>query len=179
MTEDHEAVVASGRREDRGDQSLLVLERTFRAPAVDVWAAVTEPERLERWIGTWTGDPASGSVLVRMTAEGEDAPPEVFTIDECDPPRRLVVTSTPPGSDAEWHVEVDLSESAGVTTLTFRQSMPDADLATSVGPGWEYYLDRLVAVETGRDVASVDFDLYLRRMSGHYTELFADLGHAR
>ena len=175
MTEDQEAIVASGRREDRGDQSLLVLERTFRAPAVDVWAAVTEPQRLERWIGTWTGDPASGSVLVRMTAEGEDARPEVFTIDECDPPRRLVVTSTPPGSDAEWRLEVDLSESAGATTLTFRQSMPDADLATSVGPGWEYYLDRLVAAETGGDVASVDFELYLRRMSEHYTRLFADL----
>ena len=68
MTEDHEPVVATGRREGRGNHSLLVLERTFRAPVVDVWAAITEPERLERWIGTWTGDPASGSVLVRMTA---------------------------------------------------------------------------------------------------------------
>ena len=36
----------------------VVFERTFRAPIDDVWAAVTEPERLERWIGTWTGDPA-------------------------------------------------------------------------------------------------------------------------
>ena len=26
--------------------------RTFPAPIEDVWAAVTEPERLERWIGT-------------------------------------------------------------------------------------------------------------------------------
>ena len=26
---------------------------TFRAPIEDVWAAVTEPERLARWIGTW------------------------------------------------------------------------------------------------------------------------------
>jgi uncharacterized protein YndB with AHSA1/START domain len=179
MTGNEESVVASGRREDRGDQSMLVIERTFRAPAVDVWASVTDADRLERWIGTWTGDPASGSVLFRMTAEAEDAPPEVFTIHECDPPRRLVVASTPPGTDAVWHVEVELTESAGVTTLVFRQSMPDADLATSVGPGWEYYLDRLVAVETGRDVGSLDFDLYLRGMSEHYTALFADLRERR
>ena len=64
MTEDHEAVVASGRREDRGDQSLLVLERTFRAPAVDVWAAVTEPERLERWIGPYLEPIAVGALVL-------------------------------------------------------------------------------------------------------------------
>ncbi len=179
MTENQESLVASGRREDRGDQHMMVIERTFRAPAADVWAAVTEPDRLERWIGTWTGDPASGSVLFRMTAEAEDAAPEVFTIHECDPPRRLVVLSTPPGSDAVWHVEVDLSESAGATTLVFRQPVPDADLATSVGPGWEYYLDRLVAAQTGRDVDSLDFDLYLQGMSAHYTALFADLPEGR
>ena len=33
----------------------VVIERTFHAPATDVWAAVTEPERLVRWIGTWSG----------------------------------------------------------------------------------------------------------------------------
>ncbi|MGS0686750.1 hypothetical protein ACVBEQ_16665 [Nakamurella sp. GG22] len=27
-----------------------------------------------------------------------------------------------------------------------------------LGPGWEYYLDRLVAAETGGDVAGIDFD---------------------
>ena len=49
---------AVGRREERGGIATLVLHRTFRAPVEDVWAAVTDPERLVRWIGTWTGDPA-------------------------------------------------------------------------------------------------------------------------
>ncbi len=62
----------TGRRDRHGDRDYLVLERTFAAPVEDVWAAVTEPERLQRWIGTWTGDPASGQVTFRMTAEGED-----------------------------------------------------------------------------------------------------------
>ena len=39
--------------------------RTFHAPIDDVWAAVTEPERLARWLGTWTGDPATGTCCSR------------------------------------------------------------------------------------------------------------------
>ncbi|MDQ4052855.1 MAG: polyketide cyclase, partial [Actinomycetota bacterium] len=46
---------ATGRREERGGAGYVVYTRTFRAPIDDVWAAVTEPARLERWIGTWTG----------------------------------------------------------------------------------------------------------------------------
>ena len=93
MTSTSSTPRATGRREDRDGTAYLVFERTFRAPVEDVWAAVTAPERLERWIGTWTGDPASGSVAFRMTAEGEGAPEEEMVIRECDPPRRLAVTS--------------------------------------------------------------------------------------
>jgi len=40
---------------------VLSIAREFRAPIEDVWASVTESERLARWIGTYTGDPASGA----------------------------------------------------------------------------------------------------------------------
>lgn len=80
---------ASGYREHRDGLDYVVFERTFRAPIWDVWAAVTEPDRLERWVGTWTGDPASGEVVFRMTAEGEDVAPETYRIEVCEPPRHL------------------------------------------------------------------------------------------
>ena len=63
----------SGRRDER-EAGWVVLPRTFRMPRDEVWKAITEPERLERWIGTWSGDPAEGRVSFRMTAEGEDIP---------------------------------------------------------------------------------------------------------
>ena len=70
MTDDQPTRTPTGRRAERDGAQLVVLERTFRAPIDDVWAAVTEPERLERWIGTWDGDPSTGTVGFRMTAEG-------------------------------------------------------------------------------------------------------------
>ncbi|RYP88296.1 SRPBCC family protein [Nocardioides guangzhouensis] len=166
------AVPPTGRREAREGVGYLVLTRTFRAPIEDVWAAVTEPSRMERWIGTWSGDPAEGQVLFRMTAEGEDAPAEPASIDVCDPPRRLVVR-TQGGDGSQWQLELDLVEADGVTTLTFGQVMSDPEAASQIGPGWDYYLDRLVASETGGDVGSVDFDDYYPSQSAHYVAAFS------
>ena len=75
-----------------GERRVLTITREFRAPIEDVWASVTESERLARWIGTFTGDPASGRVAFLMTAEGATEPEEM-EIRECDPPRVLRVTS--------------------------------------------------------------------------------------
>ena len=163
----------TGRREWRDGTSYLVLERTFRAPIAAVWAAVTEPERLARWIGTWSGDPATGEVVFRMLFEGDSAPDEPMTIDECDPPRRLATRHRiPGGDDFEWRLELDLVERDGVTTLTFAQVMDDPEIADNVGPGWDYYLDRLVAVEDGRDPAEHDFDDYYPAQAGFYRAAF-------
>ena len=42
-----------------------------------------------------------------------------------------------------------------------------------MGAGWEYYLDRLVAAETGGDVDAVDFDRdYYPAMAAHFRGLF-------
>jgi uncharacterized protein YndB with AHSA1/START domain len=171
---------ATGRVEARDTTTYLVLERTFHAPLDTVWAAVTEPERLARWIGTWTGDPAAGEVTFRMLYEGDDMPPESMRIDACDPPRHLAVTSEMPydadtgaGSGETWQMVLDLAEADGVTTLTFTQSLPVPGMAENVGPGWEYYLDRLVVAEDGRDAASVVWDDYYPALSEPYKALVA------
>lgn len=164
---------ATGRRESRGGADYLVLTRDFTAPIAEVWAAVTVPDRLERWIGTWTGNPARGSVQFRMTAEAEDAPEETFVIDTCDAPRLLEVTADRGPDQAAWNIELTLAETGGVTTLTFTQPMTTAEVASSVGPGWEYYLDRLVAAESGADVTSVVWDEYYPAQAEPYRALFS------
>jgi uncharacterized protein YndB with AHSA1/START domain len=161
----------TGRRQTRDGQEVVAYTRRFSAPVEDVWAAVTEPDRLERWIGTWEGDPANGWVGFRMTAESPEATAERMWIDECDPPRRLATHSSTPYGD--WHLALDLEERDGVTTLTFSQRMSDPAVAADVGPGWDYYLDRLVAAETSGDVAAVDFTHYHPADSDYYRSLFS------
>ncbi len=156
----------TGQVDHDGDRRTLRLTRTFRAPIEDVWAAVTEPERLERWIGTFTGDPADGKVAFRMMFE-DGGPAEEMEIRECVPPTRLAVTSQV--GKQRWFLELDLVEEDGVTTLSFSQPELDPVDGESVGPGWEYYLDRLVAAETGGDVAAIDFERdYYPAMADYY-----------
>jgi uncharacterized protein YndB with AHSA1/START domain len=158
--------VATGRK-DHEDPGWVVFTRTFRAPVEDVWTAVTDPDALSRWIGTWTGDPAEGQVSFTMTAEGDDVAPEPCLVEECRPPVLLRLRL---GNDA-WTVRLELSEADGVTTLDFAQRLTDPGLGASVGPGWDYYLDRLVAAAAGDDVAAVDFDTYYPALSEHYRDL--------
>lgn len=173
----------TGRKEEHEGRTLLVIERRFRAPIDDVWAACTDPTRMERWIGTWSGDPADGRVSFRMTAEGDDVPAEDMDVLACEPPRRLAVRSLEPqpfsedgsGEKAVWEMELELAEADGVTSLRFVQVLaPGAtgvDMAASVGPGWDYYLDRLAAAVAGDDVDAVDWEAYAGG-SAHYREHF-------
>lgn len=164
----------TGFREVRDGTPFLVIPRRFATDVEDVWAAVTESPRMAPWVGVWDGDPATGSVDFRMTAEGEDVPAQRFDILACERPHRLEVRSGPTqDGDVPWRLSLDLSEADGMTTLLFAQSVPSAAWAASVGPGWEYYLDRLTAVETGNDLAAIVFDDYLASQQDAYREMFS------
>ena len=161
----------TGRREERDGATHVVYTRTFRAPIDDVWAAATEPDRMQRWIGTWSGDPATGSVEFRMTAEGDDVSAETYLVEVCEAPRLLVVRSAEAMYGTVWRLRVDLEEADGVTTLTFAQQVDSAAVAGDVGPGWEYYLDRLAAAHAGDDVTAIAWSDY-ESQSEHYRSLF-------
>src|SRR5680860_1237948 len=125
----------TGRR-DPHDPEWMVFTRRFAAPIDDVWAAVTEPDRMTRWIGTWTGDPASGRVDFFMTDEGEDVAAEPYDIETCDPPHQLLAASVDADGQT-WRLRLELTEADGTTILAFGQVLTDPDVAASVGPGWE------------------------------------------
>ena len=109
-----------------------------------------------------------------MRYEGDDVPAEDFVIDECVEPHRLAITAVSQYGEGQvtWKLELDLSETDGVTTFTFAQSLPDPAMAENVGPGWDYYLDRMVVAENGGDPASVVFDDYYPALSAHYQAEF-------
>jgi len=132
-----------------GAGARVVFHRQYPDPIEDVWSAITEPERLERWIGTWTGEASVGATVdFRMTTEGDEAGVERVTILACKPPRHLALEWTVPEQQL-WRVEVTLEEAVGGTALTFVHHMADASGFTDIGPGWQYYLDRLEVALVG------------------------------
>ncbi|GAA1056276.1 hypothetical protein GCM10017608_27740 [Agromyces luteolus] len=139
--------------------------RRFRAPIGAVWAAMTESERLERWIGRWEGEPSTGAVTFFMTAEGDDIEGEEFRIRECNPPHRFAADTRV--GEQRWHVRFDLAHVDGSTVLTFSQVLGEDD-PSSMGPGWEYYLDRLAAALDDADPGTVRFEQYYPAMREHY-----------
>jgi uncharacterized protein YndB with AHSA1/START domain len=138
--------------------------RTFPAAIDVVWAAVTEPGQMDRWLGRWVGDPETGEVEFVMSAE-EDSDPQTVMIDECAEPTRLAVRIA--GPDGPWPLEVALRESAEGTELRFVHHLDEPYDASAIGPGWQFYLDRLEAVLSGGPLPT-EFDDYYPRLSAAY-----------
>lgn len=142
----------------------LVSRRSWPDPAADVWAALTEPERSARWIGRYDGEHGAGAEgTFTMTAE-EGAPSERVRIEECEPPRRLVLQWL---GGMAWEVELDLVEDGGTTTLAFTQVLPAGTGVADIAAGWHWYLERLDAVMTGTGTPS-DWDAFYAAVGPGY-----------
>lgn len=145
----------------------LVIVRTFRAPIEDVWASITEPERTARWFGPWEGEGGPGKTIrFRMIFEQGDTWGEM-TIGVCDPPRHLSVLAV--DDYGRWHLEAHLSHQDGITEMRFTQHLDEGVDVGSVGPGWEYYLDNLVASREGTTLP--DFNDYYPAQKEYYQGL--------
>jgi uncharacterized protein YndB with AHSA1/START domain len=147
----------------------LVIVRTFRAPIEDVWASITESERTARWWGPWTGEPGAGRTIRYTMAFEAEGPASEMLIEACEPPRHLAVRAI--NDYGDWRLEAHLSESDGVTELRFTQHLDDKTNIGDVGPGWEYYLDNLVASRTGDKMP--DFNDYYPSQKQYYLDLAA------
>jgi uncharacterized protein YndB with AHSA1/START domain len=130
----------------------------------DVWASLTDPARTARWFGPWQGDAAPGRTIKVQMVHEEGKPWMDMTIDACEPPRRLAISAG--GEHGGWHLDMVLVESAGVTELRFTQHLTGTEGVGEVGPGWEYYLDALVASRDGQPAP--DFDDYYPAMKEHF-----------
>lgn len=128
-----EQLAAVHRKVYRTEEAVGVLmQRTYQAQVEEVWDALTDTERLSRWLWPTTGDlRVGGQFQLKDMAGGE--------VLECEPPKRFKVTY---GGDTSL-VEVRLSPGPEQTTEfelehTVPSSMgPGAGGALYVGPGWD------------------------------------------
>jgi uncharacterized protein YndB with AHSA1/START domain len=142
----------------------LILTRTFRASIDDVWTSVTESESTARWFGRWEGDAGPGKTVRLQMLHEKGQPWMNVTIEQCEAPRHLVVTSK--DEFGEVRLELTLTQTGDTTELSFVQHLSDPKLAGDMGPGWEYYLDMLVAAREGTALPA--FEDYYPAQKAHY-----------
>jgi uncharacterized protein YndB with AHSA1/START domain len=123
--------VGERRLDDGGEGVGVLMRRTYDAAIEDVWDAVTDPDRIKRWLYPLSGDLRVGG---NFQLEG-NAGGEILT---CEPPRLLRVTFGGPTSV----VELRLSSNAAATVLELEHTVPleiaqSAAGALYVGPGWD------------------------------------------
>lgn len=144
----------------------LILTRTFRAAIEEVWASLTKSDRTALWFGPWEGRTGPGEIVRLQLVHEKGQPWTNLTIEECEAPRRLVVQMK---DDAgEWRIELTLTQTDHTTELRLVQPLSDWKLAGDVGPGWEYYLDMLVAAREGKALPS--FEDYYPSQKAHYLQ---------
>ena len=129
-------------------------ETHIPAPPAAVFALLTDPELILRWMGTEAQlEPRTGGLyLVNIT--GVRFARGAFC--EVVPVHRLAYSfgwdgsaAVPPGSSL---IEVDLVEQPDGTLLRLTHTgLPDAEQCASHREGWDHYLSRLVEVAAGRD----------------------------
>lgn len=147
----------------------VVFARRLPMSRAQAWAAVTDPARTARWIGPWSGDPASGTVQLTMTAE-EGHPVDGVEVVACEAPGLLVLRIGPDGDG--WLLTVRVEGDDDEALISLEQDIADAESASDIGPGWEFYLDRLVEAEAGRDPGALSFQPdYHPGLSGYYRTL--------
>ena len=166
MTDDLEARRGVVTTEDDG-RLRLEYRRSWPDPIDDVWAALTEPERLARWIGRYEGPRGAGATgSFVMTQEEGDQSGQGMTIIECEPPRRLVV-EWEPTDYGHRRVELDLWAEGDRTVLRFVQHFPAGTDVTDMAMGWHWYLDKLSA-ELGHGTAPTDWDAFVAEFGPAY-----------
>ena len=111
----------------------------------------------------------SGELLVDLDeAAVEDGAPTVdLTVRACDAPHRLHVVMQ--DDNGSWDLEVVLARDGTGTELQLIQHLAAREGIGEIGPGWEFYLDRLAASRVEGPLP--DFGDYYPSMRGYYESL--------
>ncbi|GAB3155086.1 SRPBCC family protein [Micromonospora sonneratiae] len=156
------------RRIPAGEGRTVVLRRTYNAPIGDVWDAITDADRINRWFLPISGDlRLGGSFRLKGNAQGE--------ILHCDPPHLLKVSwycgDDPAATDIS-EVEVRLSTGTGDVTdfeLVHSAVVPEEQWA-QYGPG---------ATGVGWDLTLLGLGLHLRGGSIEEPDTWGETAEAR
>ncbi len=160
-------VVGTMRAQD--GTGIVRMEDRFDTAIDDLWSAVSDPQRLARWIAEVKGDLQLGGNFRASFTSGWEGPGRV---DVCEPPRRLHVTMSP-GQPDETVIVAELDSDGTQTTLLVEERGLPLDGVAAYGAGWQAHIEDLGAYLRGDDTA--DWRTRWAELKPAYDEQAADL----
>jgi len=128
-----------------GGVGVVRMQGTYPTGIDDLWSAVTDPERLGRWIGEVEGDLRPGGEFRATFTSGWAGRGRV---ESCEPPSRLRVRLDP-GTDDETVVEAELVPDGDHTLLVVEERGFPLDQLPTYGAGWQAHVEDLAAHVAG------------------------------
>lgn len=122
-------------------KAVIRMEDLFDADAEELWSALTDPQRLARWVAQVDGDLRPGGEFQATFTSGWEGPGQV---DVCEPPRRLLVTMCP-GQDDQTVIEVELVPDGDQTRMVLEERGLPLHEAAAHGAGWQAHVEDLAA----------------------------------
>ncbi|MFI1988649.1 SRPBCC family protein [Actinoplanes sp. NPDC020271] len=133
-----------------GDRWTLILIRELPRPPAEVWLALVDPARLDRWAPFSADRSLSDTGPATLTmVDGDERTALPAVVHRAEPPRLLEYTW---GEDLlRWELE----PSGTGTRLTLRHTLADRDLDAMVAAGWHLCADVLQRLLAGEAVRAI------------------------
>jgi uncharacterized protein YndB with AHSA1/START domain len=136
-------------RQENGRGTIHV-EDLYPTDIDDMWSAISEPERLRRWLVDVEGDTAiGGSFTARFTSGWEGS----GRVDVCDAPHRLVVTMFDEGADETVTEAILTVEGTGTRLVIEERGLP-LDEYAGHGSGWQAHIEDLALYLAGKETTN-------------------------
>lgn len=129
-------------------KGVVRVEDRFDTGIEDLWAALTEPSRLARWLGEVEGDlRLGGEFRARFASQWEGT----GRVEVCEPPRRLRVVTKHVRQTDEHPIEAILTTDGDGTILVIEERGMPLDHLPDYGAGWQVQIEDLAAYLAGRE----------------------------
>jgi uncharacterized protein YndB with AHSA1/START domain len=163
---------AEGTLERDGDGFTVRFERTVAVPPGEAFAALVEPDLVERWLAPCELERVVGGRVHLTFPEGSGASRGVVT--EYDEPRALEYTWNEGDGDDDASTSLlrfDVDEAPGGATLRLTHSQVRADEAAAMGAGWQSHLEALDASLSGAAWTRARIDERYEQLRADYDAL--------
>jgi uncharacterized protein YndB with AHSA1/START domain len=162
-------ILGSLRAED--GKGIVRLEDRFDTEIEDLWSALTDPERLSRWLGEVEGDlRPGGQFRAHYYASGWEG---TGRVEACEPPHRLRISTASP-DEPDGVVELTLTADADHTLLVIEDRGVPVDNIAAYGAGDQIHVEDLAAYLAGHE--RCDSRSRWQELHPHYQDVAANLG---